>query len=194
LKSTANGGFEVETQPVTPGELLAFLESPVATTQPDRRVFMIQNLSPDLAKIIGWHLGIDPQFFLDYLHAVPSADIPASRDKISPIPWYRIRNVDAELPMLQSQRKHVAHTRFHFVAAREIEFQDGLDERIESDPTRSNFPRVAGLHVPVQRDDAALPPLMLIRNIISALFCRPGGGYEWTVGRTVLFRNFPEPG
>jgi hypothetical protein len=97
ITSNASGGFNVEEGPncLTSAELAKLLQ------RPERRIFLIHNLSPDIAKTLGGYLSLDPQFFLDYLHAMPDRSSETGT-KNTPVSWYRTTDIEADLSTLNS--------------------------------------------------------------------------------------------
>jgi hypothetical protein len=219
--NNASGGFDVEEGPncLTPAELAKLLQ------RAERRIFLIQNLSPEIAKTLGGYLNLDAQFFLDYLHAMldtgpetdmintavsrhRTTDIEADLStlnslsmpdkgsetgtKNTPMSWYRTKNIAADLPILNSLRRHTNFIHMRFIGLREYVKDSKTSEdcikhdvRLHSDPEKINVDRIAGLYVPIPREDAVFSHVALIRRVMSIWFGRPKGAHTWSIGKLV---------
>lgn len=95
--SNPSGGFDVEEVPtcLSPAELANLLQ------RPERRIFLIQNLSPDIAKTLGGYLNLDAQFFLEYLHAMLDEN-PNTGTMNTPLSRHRTTDIEAGLSTLNS--------------------------------------------------------------------------------------------
>jgi hypothetical protein len=144
----------------------------------DAKLILVQNISPEVIRILGGQLKIDPQFFSDYIDAMPSIfDVTKyperKRKDIIPIPWYNIEKVEPSMPMLASQKCESSHIQIRWVGARE--YQGGvkhkeLKERILPDLTKMNIERNAGLHVPITRNGRSFDHIVLTRHVGSIWF------------------------
>jgi hypothetical protein len=162
------------------------------------KLFLVQNISPKAIRILGGQLKIDPQFFSDYIDAMPSIfDVTKyperKREDIIPIPWYNIEKVEPNIPMLASLKSENNYIQLRFVGAREYQGghkHEGLKERITPDLNKMNIERTAGLHVPISRNGTSFDHVALIRHYVSVWFnamTPVKQGYpRWTRGRLLL--------
>jgi hypothetical protein len=123
------------------------------------QLFLVENITPALIKLLGGHLGIDPRFFLDYIDAIPgefniTMEEEATRRDIVPTPWYRLQSVLGHLPMLCSSRAEREHIQMRFVGPRQCNKANNRNasERMRPDLQKMNVERVAGLQISIARD------------------------------------------
>ncbi|KAH8891710.1 hypothetical protein GQ53DRAFT_823710 [Thozetella sp. PMI_491] len=139
------------------------------------RVFLVENLSPRIILLLGGYLNINPQFFLDYLDAMPDdydvtagASMNRLRRGIVPTPWFRFESVEAHTPMLGSRTSMGEHVALQFICPKEFDGNKrpprNLPDRIQADLTKMNVERVAGLYVPISRDGFQFPLVAMARQ------------------------------
>jgi hypothetical protein len=73
------------------------------------RLFLVQNITPDVLVLFGNRLNVPPGFFLSHLENSN---------------WYSLQNIPQNLPALRSIQSHLPYVRFQFVAPREFEEKD----------------------------------------------------------------------
>ncbi|KAK4106019.1 hypothetical protein N658DRAFT_490633 [Parathielavia hyrcaniae] len=167
------------------------------------QLFLVENVTPELVKVLGGHLEIDPQFFLDYLDAIPGEfnitkegeDI--ARPDLVPTPWYRLQSLEGHLPMLRSSRAGCEHIRMRFVGPRQCrrphaDNRRHAKERMRPDLQRMNVERVAGLQIPIARDTGVggrqFDNVAMTRQCASVWFKTPADPKkpEWLKGLVLL--------
>jgi hypothetical protein len=110
--------------------------------------------------------------------------------KNTPMSWYRVKNIAADLPVLNSLMRHDNYIHMRFIGLREYvkdskTSKDCIkqDVRLQSDPEKINVARITGLYLPISREDAVFSHVALIRRVMSIWFGRPKGAYTWTIGK-----------
>jgi hypothetical protein len=160
-----------------------------------RKLFVVENLSPTVVKTLGGYLKIDPQFFLDYIDAIPKDfDITKpkrERDNIVPTPWYRFEKIDGHLPALISLKQDSEYIQLQYIGSREYLSTGFAPERMKPDLAKMNIERIAGLQVPIMRDGKHFCNIAMTRHFASVWFKRPEdpSNPEWTVGKCFLKTN-----
>ncbi|KFA71087.1 hypothetical protein S40288_11033 [Stachybotrys chartarum IBT 40288] len=142
---------------------------------PPHRVFLVENLSPTSLLLLGGHLNVDPQAFLDYLGAIPEeydltkgGKTSRARRDIIPTPWFRFESIEAHVPVSATRQSIESHISIRYVSP--LEFRGAhsdrriLRERIQADLNKLNVERVAGLYLPMPRDGYIFPHLALARQ------------------------------
>ncbi|KAF5972530.1 hypothetical protein FBULB1_8696 [Fusarium bulbicola] len=109
-------------------------------------------------RLFGGLWNVDPQFFLDYIDAVPSEmdvtkEETSYRPNLIPMAWYRHQAVEGCLPILKSMSTRYDYVSFRFIGPREYKREDSCKvlERMEPDMKKMNVERIAGLNVPITR-------------------------------------------
>ncbi|KAF2180444.1 hypothetical protein K469DRAFT_753417 [Zopfia rhizophila CBS 207.26] len=88
------------------------------------QILIVENLTPEVAALIGGYWNVDPQCFLDYLDQRKAG-------QIVPINWYRIDGIEDHLPILRSVRREMDHIHFRFIGAREYHPNDPSEPPLE---------------------------------------------------------------
>jgi hypothetical protein len=143
------------------------------------KLILVQNISPKTIRILGGQLKVDPQFFSDYIDAMPSIfDVTKhperKREDIIPAPWHNFEKLEPNLPILASLKSDNNYIQIRFVGARE--YRGGLKhealrkERMTPDLTKMNVERIAGLHVPIARKGISFDNIALTRHCASVWF------------------------
>jgi len=156
------------------------------------QLLIIEDVSPGVVAILGGYWKVDPQFFLDFLDSTTSdasLDSKSVSDALSPIPWFRLANVEDHLPPLPSTTHNAEHVNLQFIGSREYNPEEpskdpiALPDRLESH-TKNGITRVAGGCNPIPREGSRFNPLAFIRQTAAAWF---GGGDShgiWRYGRS----------
>ncbi|CVL13883.1 hypothetical protein FPRO06_09962 [Fusarium proliferatum] len=173
-----------------------------------RQIFIVENVTPKVIRLFGGLWDIDPQFFLDYIDAMP-AEMDITKEEISPRPdlvtkaWYRHQAVDGYLPVLESTKTRYDHVSFRFIGPREYRREDSgkLLERMKPDMRKMNVERIAGLHVPITRKldkgGRQFDNVAMARHCASIWFKQPDDSThsEWTKAIILVDSPFePEDG
>ena len=160
-----------------------------------KRLFIIDNLSAETTITLGDAFNIDPQFFLDFIDAIPAewdvTETPKrSRDTIIPKPWYNFEKAIGHLPMLNSMRENNHHIAIRYIGSREYQNttnRQKLNERVEPDLSKMVVERIAGLHRPVSRAGKDFDIVAMIRHTAAVWFApRPNKEADWTTGERHL--------
>ncbi|KAF2471666.1 uncharacterized protein BDR25DRAFT_313592 [Lindgomyces ingoldianus] len=148
----------------------------------EQQLYVVENISPNVVRLLGGYFKIDPQFFVDYLDIVlldESKKGKAREGRVAgPRPWYRLGDIENHLPSLRSVDGTKDHVFIRFVGPREYHPKvDGaaaieLRERLDPDPKSANVERIAGGHNPIQLDDSTVWPVALARHSAAAWFSR----------------------
>ena len=163
-----------------------------------RRLFIVENLSPGTATTIGDCLGVDPEFFIDYIDAIPSEFVISKEGKdeeaghrreLMPRPWYRFEKVDGYLPMLSSVKPRSKHINIQHIGP--IEYETSLSKNL-AEPTLSTLPHInvarkAGLHYPIDHNlngRNKLNKIAMARHTVAVWFKPPDdlSQPKWTTG------------
>ncbi|CAM1504610.1 Fc.00g022010.m01.CDS01 [Cosmosporella sp. VM-42] len=169
------------------------------TDKSARQLFIIENISPRVVRILGGHLEVDPAFFLDYLDAIPAEfditkEVECARPTLVPIPWYRFQKAEGHLPILNSVKSDLDHITLRFVGPREYDKPNNREaqERMNADLQKMNVERIAGLHVPIARQTGAggcqLNNIAMTRHCAALWFKEPKDPNhpEWTKAIVLL--------
>lgn len=162
--------------------------------QTDHQLFIVANITPDVVALLGGYCGVDPQFFVDYLGTVvptgpESKLLQSGYSMTSPLPWYRLGNIEEHLPILHSVQSKMSHINFRFIGSREYQPDDSnassmdLPDRIEPDLSVSSVERIAGGYNPIPRDGKRLHPVAMTRHCASAWFDGKGSQSIWRKGQ-----------
>ncbi|ORX95512.1 hypothetical protein BCR34DRAFT_619900 [Clohesyomyces aquaticus] len=165
----------------------------------ERQLYLVEDLSPHTAKLLGGYLDINPQFFADYIDMViPSPSNPKTSDRdIQPAPWFRMGNIAYHLPSLRSLEDRKDYVFTQFIGPREYhpptDYQSEhatLGDRPKADTKNTNIERVAGGHDPVQLSDRKVWPVAMTRHSAAAWFGESPSGTAggWLKGES--FRLF----
>ncbi|KAJ4073263.1 hypothetical protein NW761_014302 [Fusarium oxysporum] len=161
-----------------------------------RQIFIVENITPKVIRLFGGLWNVDPQFFLDYIDAVP-AEMDITKEETSPRPeliptaWYRHQAVEGYLPILKSMSTRYDHVSFRFVGPREYkrEYCCKVSERMKPDMKKINVERIAGVHVPITRklgkEGRQFDNVAMTRHCASIWFKQPDDSThsEWTKGK-----------
>jgi hypothetical protein len=162
----------------------------------ERRVFLVQNMSLQVAKTLGGYLKLEPQFLVDYLHAIPAHwDDQRRRGRAGTtmMPWYRLGEVKADLPLLDSLKRQGSHIHLRFIGAREFVKRACHEptepaEHIDSDLKYTNIERTGGFLSPIPRGQKSFPNVAMVRHITSISFGKQNTNrvysyqtYKWIV-------------
>ena len=117
--------FSDQTAPSTPRQLtFDDLKHELESGSEEAKLFIVENLCPDAAALLGGHCNVDPQCFLDYLDKyqleTPDENWKRKAGQFSPINWYRIDGVDEHLPILHSEKSELDHVHFRYIEAEEF--------------------------------------------------------------------------
>ncbi|KAF5585619.1 translation initiation factor eIF-2B subunit delta [Fusarium subglutinans] len=173
-----------------------------------RQIFIVENITPKVIRIFGGLWNVDPQFFLDYIDAVPSEmditkEVTPPRPDLIPTAWYRHQAVEGCLPILKSMSTRYDHVSFRFVGPREYKREDSCKvlERMKPDMKELNVERIAGLHVPITRKlgrgGRQFDNVAMTRHCSSIWFKQPDDSThsEWTKAVILIDPPFePEDG
>ncbi|KAH7131477.1 hypothetical protein B0J13DRAFT_626555 [Dactylonectria estremocensis] len=170
-----------------------------------RRLFIVENLSPCTVRTLGDCLKISPEFFLDYIDAIPSDFVitegsknrmkeqDTERHDVVPKPWYRHEKVDGHLPMLASLKPNNDHINIQYIGPREYEGSSDHRprERMQPDVSKMNVARIAGLHFPIKLDPdgkTRFDNVAMTRHTAAVWFKPPTdlSQPEWTTGIILL--------
>ncbi|MCJ1245573.1 hypothetical protein MMC30_002777 [Trapelia coarctata] len=165
--------------------------------QTDYQLFVIANITPDVVALLGGSWGVDPQFFIDYLDTViptrpDSKHLQSRYSTTSPLPWYRLDDIEAHLPTLRSVQSKMNHISFRFIGSRQYQPEDSnaplmdLPDRIEPDLSVSSVERIAGGYNPIPRDGKRFHPVAMTRQCASAWFDGKGSQPRWRKGIILL--------
>ena len=147
----------------------------------NHQLFIVENISPEVMKLLGYFCDVDPQVFLDYLDAT----LKPGTNTLVPLPWYRLESIEEHLPVLRSVQSQADHIHIPFIGAREYhpvdpkEPRKKLPDRIVSEGQT----RVAGGHNPIPRDDKHFHSAALIRFGATVWFDRNVSGNGWRKGK-----------
>jgi hypothetical protein len=90
------------------------------------QLYIIENINPTVLTLLGDHLHVDPQFYLDYLDAIMKTQYNHTKahptritESIEPRPWFRLGYVEDHLPLLHSVKTQTNHVTFRFIGPRE---------------------------------------------------------------------------
>lgn len=160
------------------------------------QIFIVENITPKAVRLFGGLWNVDPQFFLDYIDAVPdeidvTKEETSSRGDLIPTPWYRHQAVEGYLPVLKSSSTRYDHVSFRFVGLREYKREDfcKVPERIKPDMKKMNVERIAGVHVPITRklgrEGRQFDNIAMTRHCASIWFKQPEDPTDpqWTKGK-----------
>ncbi|KAH7127586.1 hypothetical protein EDB81DRAFT_889382 [Dactylonectria macrodidyma] len=192
---------EAEVKAVQEGGLSAAITDHVSS----RRLFIVEDLSPRTVTTLGDCLQINPEFFLDYIDAIPSEFVitegskgrmkeqDAERRDIVPKPWYRHEKVDGHIPMLASLKPNNNHINIQYIGPREYEGSPTQrpSERMQPDMSKMNVARIAGLHFPIKLDPngkTRFDNVAMTRHTVAIWFKPPTDPSrpEWTTGIILL--------
>ncbi|KAK4097856.1 hypothetical protein N658DRAFT_561457 [Parathielavia hyrcaniae] len=162
------------------------------------QLFLVENITPELVKVLGRYLEIDPQFFLDYIDAIPKefnitkGEEDVARPELVPTPCYRLQSLEGHLPMLRSSTAECEHIRMRFVGPRQCSNRRHAKERMRPDLQKLNVERVAGLQIPIARDTGVggrqFDNVAMTRQCASVWFKTPADPKkpEWLKGLVLL--------
>ncbi|KAF2007283.1 hypothetical protein P154DRAFT_569168 [Amniculicola lignicola CBS 123094] len=166
----------------------------------DRQLYIVENGSSTTMKLLGAYCNVDPQLFVDYLDMVqPTISTPKRSNidlqKLEPLPWYRLGDVENHLPPLRSAQQVSNHVHIRFIGPREYWPENGhvssqpvqLPERLESDGQQNNPGRIAGAYHPIHAEEQKLWPVAMARHSAGAWF---NNGAEWRKGIILLDAPF----
>jgi len=176
---TFSDANEADFQSINESELEKELEKDV-----NYQLFIVENISPTVLKLLGYFCDVDPQFFLDYL----DASLEPGTQELKPLPWYRLESIEEHLPVLRSVQPQATHIHMPFIGAREYHPVDPkaallkLPERLVSEGQR-NVARVAGSHNPIPCDDKHFYPAALTRHCATVWFDHHASSNGWRKGK-----------
>lgn len=177
-----------------PGHLAHDLQS-TRLSDGNCRLFIIENICSETVVLLGEHLNIDPQFFVDHIKNEP---------------WYRIVSVAKRIPALPSSQKLQEFLHIRFIETRALskfqpEFRSShvedvkneIEMRIESgkeqetdsdaksymlpDEMTTRIPRKAGKLNPRTRTGENFESILCTRQAVSVWFSKTETGVEgWT--------------
>ncbi|KAF2685898.1 hypothetical protein K458DRAFT_387852 [Lentithecium fluviatile CBS 122367] len=175
----------------------------------ERQLYIIENVSPQAAKLLGGYLDINPQLFADYPDMVPESESNPSTMKCPkrgtgnknpvPSPLCRWGDIDYHLPPLRSVEHSKNHVPPRFIGPREYRSPEGsqprlatLEDRLMVDSSRANVERVAGGHNPVQLENRTVWPVAMTRHSVAAWFNKGESGSpgDWLKGVILLDQPF----
>jgi hypothetical protein len=174
-------------------ELAKELQENHTSTSKNSCLFIVENICPDAIILLGERFNIDPQAFADHVNNTS---------------WYRIDDVADRIPALPSSQKLDSFLQLRYIETRKLlnvqcpitvakantssSGYDGcvLDEDLFSDSrsfarpveTTTRVPRKAGKFIPRARQNQKFPPLLCVRQVITAWFKEKGVVEEGWIG------------
>lgn len=174
-------------------ELAKELQENHTSTSENSCLFIVENICPDAIILLGERFNIDPQAFADHINNTS---------------WYRINDVADRIPAIPSSQKIDTFLQLRYIETRKLlnvqcpiaaakantsgAGYDGcvLDEDLFSDSrsfarpdeTTTRVPRKAGKFIPRARQNQKFPPLLCVRQVITAWFKEKGAVEEGWIG------------
>jgi hypothetical protein len=143
-------------------------------------LFVIENVSSNVVKLLGSRYGVGHDFWLDH---------------IANSSWFRLGDIERHLPALASIRLESRHMRHQFIGVRELKTTNPdhpLCDRIEPERGSTRVPRIAGALYPLERlsgrsqvvvpASERYPSLALTRQHLSMWFDASEGDTGWKTG------------
>jgi len=160
------------------------------------KLFLIENICPEMVSLLGERYNIDPQFFAEHLNNDP---------------WYRIENIADRIPALPSSRRQNDFLQLRYVETETISKQSysypgpgpkvqagqaatgSIDEESElwsdaksfmmPDKMTTRIPRKAGKLIPRARKDRTFETILCTRQVTSVWFQKVKTGDDGWIGR-----------
>jgi hypothetical protein len=144
------------------------------------RLFVVENISPDVIKQLGGTFDIDPEFFAEHLDEEQWYWVDGVRNVTQPLPSARMEESFFHLRSLQPRAwLKLDHDSSNAFVITEEEADYLRHDPVVCNDLRESRRRTAGVLIPLPRDGFEFEPILLTRQGLTVWFRSEDGG-GWT--------------